>query len=436
MNAMVRRSAGPPRRKSVLAWLGSKIRLTDARFWGSFSSSESWAGEHVTPQRAMQLSAVWSAIRLTSQTMASLPLTMFQDTASGPQPVSGTDTGALITESPNDEQTPMEFWEQMVGCMELVGDGLARKHYIGRRTVAMTLMDPLRSQLKQNVMGGWEYHYVDDKGRLLVLPPKEVFHLKGFGLGGPRGMSTVAYGAQTMGLAIAAQKTAGKLFKSGLRTSGFVNTGSVLEEPDRERLDKILKDYTGQENAGGLMLLEGGMTYTPLSMNAADAELLLTRKFEIEEIGRWFGMPPILLGHAVEGQTMWGSGVDSIIQAWMTLGLNLRIVRVQQAIRKRVQTVEERAEKVYAKYNADALLAVNSTSRAEFMSKMVQNALMTRNEARKKLELGNMPGGDKLTAQVNLVPLDQLGQSSVNDTQQLRAAARAFLGIEDDGVPP
>lgn len=436
MNAIVRRSGGPtPRRKSVLAWLGSRIKFTDARFWGSFFSTETWAGEHVTPQRAMQLSAVWSAVRLNAQTMASLPKGVFEDRGDeGPKATPGTNTGELLA-SPNDEQTPMEFWEQMFGCMELVGDGMARKHMIGQRTRALTLMDPMRTTTRQNVMGGWEHRYVDDKGRELILSPDDVFHLKGFSMGGPRGMSTVAYGAQTMALAIAANKTSGKLFKSGLRSSGFVNTQGILEEPDRTRLNKILAEYTGQENAGGIMILEGGMEYKQLSMSAADAELLLSRRFEIEEIGRWFGMPPILLGHAVEGQTMWGSGVDSIIQAWKTLGLRHRIVRVQETVRKRLMTTGERAARLYMKVNADALLAVDSEARARFLGTLGQNGFITRNEGRKKLELGAMPGGDVLTAQVNLVPLDQLGQSSPNDAQQLRAQFRAWLGIEDPEPP-
>ncbi len=430
MTTPATRSMAPMRRKSMLSWLGQRIRLTDARFWGGFFGGETWAGEPVTPSAAMQLSAVWSGIRLTAQTLASMPRAIFETTPNGPVRVDGGETDLLIRVSPNEEQTPQEFWEQMIGCMELVGDGFARKHRIGRRTVATTVMDPMRTMVKRNVMGGLEYHYTDEKGRLVVLAPADVFHLRGFSLGGDRGMSVVSYGAQTISLARAAEKTAGKLFKSGLRSSGFVNTGQVLEEPDRDRLNKILAEYTGQDKAGGIMLLEGGMTYTPLSMNAQDAELLLTRRFEIEELGRWLGMPPILLGHAVDGQTMWGSGVDSIIQSWLTLGLNQRITRVEQAIQKRLMPAEDRA-RLYVKFNSDALLRVNSTARATFISTMVQNGLLTRDEGRELLERGKMPGGDMLTAQVNLVPLTQLGQSS-DPATALKAAARRFLGIHDE----
>jgi HK97 family phage portal protein len=430
MNTPATRAQVPARRKSTLtSFLGQRIKLTDPRFWASFFGGEPWAGEVVTPAAAMQISAVWAGIRLTAQTIASMPKGVFEDTANGPVSARGGPTDLLIRVSPNEDQTPMEFWEQVVGCAELVGDGFARKHMIGRRTVAMTLMDPMRTDPRRNVAGGLEYRYTDDKGNLLILPPSQVFHLKGFGLGGDRGMSTVSYGAQGMSLARAAEKAAGKLFKSGLRSSGFVNTGQVLEEPDRERLGKILDQYTGAEKAGGIMLLEGGMTYTALSMSSQDAELLLTRKFQIEEIGRWFGLPPILLGHAVDGQTMWGSGVDSIIQAWLTLGLNQRLVRIEQAIAKRIMTAEERAQ-FYVKFNSDALLRVNSAARASFLATMVQNGILTRDEARELLERGKMPGGDQLTAQVNLVPLTALGQLS-DPAAGAKAALRSWLGIED-----
>lgn len=420
---------------SMLSWLGQRIGLglPSRGFWGSFFGAQSWSGETVTPQRAMQLSAVWRAVKLTAETMASLPVNTYIDDGSGPQIERGGETDRLIRLSPNADQTPMEFWEQLVGCMELVGEGAARKHWNVDRTrvVAITILDPTRLKDVDNAARtDWRWEYHDERGRQIDLAREDVLHLPGFALGGRRGYSTVSFGAQTMGLAIAAEKTAGRLFKSGLRNSGFLNAGQVLNEEDREKLEKIMGEYMGAGNAGGLMILEGGMTFTPMNMSAQDAELLLTRKFEIEEIGRWFGMPPILLGHAVDGQTMWGSGVDSIIQAWLTLGLNQRIRRIQQVVDKRLRTAEEKAAGLYTRFNADALLAVNSTARMGFISQAVQNGVLTRDEARALLERGAMAGGDQLTVQSNLVPLDRLGDTSA-PAVQVRAALRSFLGIEE-----
>lgn len=429
------KSLAPPRRKSWGEFIGQKFSLTSVAAWSSIFGLDNWAGIPVTAQRAQQISAVWRALRLTSETIASLPLNFYTDNGAGPVVTRGSDVDALLRVSPNGEQTTMEFLEQLLGCMELVGDGLARKHYQGRRVVALTLMDPLRAVLDENVQGTPFWKYTDARGRYIELPTREVFQLKGWSMGGRRGASTVSYGAQTMSLALAAQKTAGKLFKSGLRSSGFVSTNGVIEEPDRARLTQILDQYTGQDKAGGIMLLEAGMDFKPITMNAADAELLLTRRFEIEEIGRWFGMPPILLGHAVDGQTMWGSGVDSIISAWRTLGLAQRLKRVELAIAKRLMSPEERAQGLYAKFNEDALMRVDSESRIRFLATAAQNGFMSRNEARSKMELGRVEGADDLTVQVNLVPIGLLGQESGSDAAA-KAQFRAWLGLDNDEDRP
>lgn len=425
---------------SFKSWLGQRINLkSSGGFWGGFFGTQTSSGETVTPHTALQLSAVMRAVKLGAETVASLPVGSFIETVSGPVAERGGDTDRLIRVSPNDEQTPMEFWEQVFGCQDLVGDGLARKHrsFNGDRTVAMTVMDPTRAEIRENAAGGWSWRYHDPKGREIELQPSEVFHMPGFSLGGRRGMSTVSYGAQTLGLAMAGEKTAGKLFSSGLRNSGFLNAGQVLGPEDRAKLEKIMSEYMGAGNAGGLMILEGGMTFTPMNMNAADAELLLTRKFQIEEVGRWFGMPPILLGHAVDGQTMWGSGVDSIIQSWMTLGLRQRLIRAQQAIDKRLRTPAERAEGMYTKFNPDALLAVNSVARINFITQAVQNSLLTPDEGRALIERGTQPGGDQLLAQVNLVPLALLGDNGTQEAQA-RSALRSWLGVQDrpNDAPP
>lgn len=421
--------------KSMAAWAGQRLGFTtmsDRNFWSTWGSGPSWSGETVTAERAMQLSAVYRAVRLTAETLACLPLRFYEDTSAGPVMVENTDFDDVFRVSPNDEQTPVEFWEQLTACQELVGNGYARKIYIGSRLVAAYPLNPLpgRMEVKRNVSGGVEYRYNDDKGRLHIYSPDEILHLKGFSMGGDVGLSTVAAGAQSMGLSIAAEKAAGRLFKSGLRSSGFVETNAAFDEEDRERLEKILKQYTGAAQAGSIMLLEGGMKYTALSMSAQDAELLLTRKFEIEEIGRLFGMPGVLLGHSVDGQTMFGTGVESVILSWLTLGLNSRIVRTEAAMRKRGLS-KAQARRYYPKHNLDALLRADSAARGVLYGVLAQNGIFNRNEIRGLEEKGPIPGGEIYTAQVNLAPLDQLGQDTgANQTAKAREALLHFLGIE------
>ena len=154
--------------------------------------------------------------------------------------------------------------------------------------------------------------------------------------------------------------------------------------------------------------------------------MLLSRRFNVEEICRWFGVPPIIVGHAAQGQTMWGSGVEQILLAWLALGINPLCKRIEARIKKQLIPAGER-RKVYAEFNREGLLQMDSAAKAAFLSAMTQNGLMDRNEGRAKLNLPKRAGADKLTAQTNLAPLDQLGANG-----DPRAQLRALLGIKED----
>lgn len=423
---------------SLVSWLGRRIGFggSSAKFWASFFGRETWAGVQVTPESVMAISAVWRAVNLYAGTMATLPINVYRDDETFPLLDRKNEYDAVLRLSPNDEQTPVEFWEAMIGARFLVGNGYAEKLFSGDRLVAMDILPPLTTYPHRDRQTGRKvYRTTDAEGRQRELQPDRVFHLKGFSFGGDVGLSAVAYGSQTFGSTLAADKVAGKMFASGLSSSGFIETQTTLEEGDRERLEGIMKAYMGSDNAGKMMILEGGMTYKPVTMSAADAQLLLSRGFNIEEVARWFGMPPVLLGHNPSGQTMWGTGTESIVRAWYTLGLRAEIKRVEDAIRKRVIAPKDRAL-LYAKYNVDAILRGDSEAQAKLFSAAVQNGWMTRAEVRALLELPFIEGSDQLTAQVNLVPLAQLGQESgVQMADQAAKAFRSWLGLTGEKGP-
>lgn len=388
------------------------------------------AGEIITTDSVMGISAVYRAVQLNAETVASLPANVFVETSAGPEMARGSQVDSLVRVSPNADQTPMEFWEQLFACAELYGEGFARKHWNDNRTrvVAITPLHPLRMQDVENNEGtDWWWEYTDFRGNRERYSRDDILHLPGFSLYGRRGMSRLEVARQALGLAQAAERTASSVFRKGLRNAGFLESNAPLTPEQRSDLEGHLEKFVGSAGSGSLMVLESGMKFSPLTMSARDAELLMSRKFQIEEIGRYWGTPPVLLGHAVEGQTMWGTGVDAIIQSWMTLGLNQRIRRYQAAIQKRLMTPAERAEGLYVRYNADALLAVNSVARINFITQAVQNSILTPNEGRALLERGAMPGGDKLLAQVNLALLENLGDNETNQVQKAREAIRTLL---------
>ena len=414
---------------SLASWIGKRIGLRgdSAGFWSSYVGGDNWAGEPVNPANVNQIGAVYRGSALWGGTIGALPLKVYRRTASGESVVDeDSEYTEVLSYSPNADQTPLEFIEGLVASEVLVGNGYARIRRTGERLTALQPIDAAQCVPKRRRETNQLYYEVTDwRGMQTEVPPEEIFHLKGFSYGADAGMSVVEFGRQTMSSTRAADKTAGKFFKSGLSSSGFLETGQVLQEPDRNRLQATLDAYRGSENAGKLMILEGGMTYKSLSISPQDAQLLLARGFNIEEIARWLGMPPILLGHNASGQTMWGTGLEAIIRAWYQLGLGQKITRLEKAIQKRlIRPADQR--RYYVKFNVDALLRGDSAAQAVLFAAAVQNGWMTRAEVRALLELKYIPGSDELTAQVNLVPVQMLGDNA-QQAHQVEAVRQSLI---------
>jgi len=414
-----------------------RFTLRDGAAFSAFYGGSSWAGKPTTQESVLQLSAAWSALRCKAQTVSTLPLGMYEKGARGSRSsASGHWLHDILAVSPNADQTPAEFWDGAHGCVALRGNFFARKAGLrgpanARQFASLETMHPDSVTIRRE---GGEVVFVwrDPDGKVVTLPEEEVFHLKGFGLGDALGLSTLRNGRQTFASSLSADEQAASIFKSGLQASGFLKVDQELKEPQRGKLQKIMDEFAGSSRAGRLMILEAGMQYQALTLNPEEAQLLATRRFHIEEICRWFGVPPILVGHAAEGQTMWGSGVEQIILAWLILDLRPYLVRTEQAIRKRLLGPSERAN-LYPLHAVEGLLRADSAGRAALYSSLIQNAVMQPAEAREKEDLPYIEGSDELLVQSSIVRLRDLGQTP-SDANKAREALRSWLaeGMQKD----
>ncbi|MNR97627.1 Phage portal protein [compost metagenome] len=387
-----------------------KVKLTEPTGWGIDTA---WAGHSVTADTALQRGAAWACVRLNARTVGSLPLKVYQKTPDGKRRAATEHPlHALINSSPNAEQTAMEFWEGQATALNLRGFSYAEKKKLGGRLVALVPLDPDRVSVYRTPAGVRRYRVFSRTGEPRDLGEDDIFHLRGFGAGGDNGLSPIGYGRQTLSAAGAADEVASRTFASGLQLAGFVEDqpGAKTTNDQRKDLIELFDKFSGSRRAGKVLPLPPGFSFKPLNMSPEDAQLLETRRFNIEEICRWFGVFPILIGHAADGQTMWGSGVEQINLAWLTLYLGPELQRIEQAIEKQLLSAVDRAKGFYVEFNVDALLRADSAARATLMSAQAQNGLKTRNELRALDNDPPMPGGDVLTVQSNLVPLDQLGK--------------------------
>lgn len=398
------------RRVANLTEGGAKdLRLTEASGWAEAFGRNTASGKTVNLENSLQLSAVWACINRTSQTVSSLPLKLYVKEKDGSRSPYDGRLSSILSKTPNQDQTPLEFWEGNVGLLLSKGNAYSEIVRTGREVSELLPMDGIVRPVRTDTgVLQFEQHV---SGKRRILSRDQVFHLKGFGFGGDEGLSAIRYGAQTMGASIAAEDSAARLFANGMQMSGILQSDQILKPEQRKQIGEMMAQYTGSDKAGKLMVLEAGLKYQSVTMNPEDAQMLETRRFNVEDICRWFGIPPIVIGHAAEGQTMWGTGVEQILLSWLNLGLNPLLKRIEQRINKQL-IAPSGLTNVYAEFNREGMLQMDSTAKAAFLSQMVNNGIYSRDEARETVNRQRRGGAaDELMAQTAMAPLGSLGQS-------------------------
>lgn len=358
----------------------------------------------VGPDGALQLSPVWACVDRRASMVASLPFFVYEN-KNGVRTLARQDRlYFLLHESPNSRMTPYEFWRALMVNHDLRGNAYAR---IVRDDKGEALaMWPMPSdQVEMVVMddGALVYHYRVGQD-IAVLAEANVLHLKGLG-NGTTGLSKLDYMRATTDEMAKAQSNATKVFGNSGKPTGVLMIDHTLTQEQRDSVKQEFASLSTGPTAR-LAVLEANMKYQQLSISPEDQQLLESRKFGVEEICRWFDVPPVLVHHS--NVTTWGSGIEQIVDGFHKLTIRPMLISIEQAVRKRVMTAGQRA-RLSAEFSHDALLRGNIKDRMEVYSKAVQNGLKTRNECR---QLENDPPieyGDELTAQSNLVPLSRLG---------------------------
>lgn len=384
------------------------------------------SGSTITENKLLRLSAAWACTRLISETIATLPLGMNERTATGKRYAPEHWLHRLIHSQPNADSTASVFWESVVAAMLLRDGARVEKLMIGSRIVGLRFLSPSRLSWTRLADGSKEYRYIDDNGLQRVISADRIWYIPGFSLDGKNGVSVVEYGVQVFGNATAADEAAGKTFNTGLLQTLYYKVGSWLT-PEQRGIFKT--EVRGSIERGEVPVLEGGIDVGAVGIKPSDAQLLESRGFSVEEICRWFRVPPWMVGHT-EKSTSWGTGIEQQMIGFLTFTLGPWLRRLEQSIVKDLLSPVERA-RFYPKFAVEGLLRADSAGRAAFYAAMVNNGILTRDEVR-ELEDREPMGGNAavLTVQSAMTTLDSLGLAT--DAQQARAAIRAFLGFEDE----
>ncbi len=409
--------------------MGKAIKLTDSEFWGNFLGNTSSSGKTVTIDSAMHLSAVWSCVRIISTSVAGLPLGVYKREGDGGR-IDARDFSLydVIHNSPNEDMTAFQFWQAVVASMLLQGNAFCEIHRVQGRVVALDFLLPSRVKMELDDDGRIQYWYSPRKGTRREILRSDMLHIPAFTLDGRVGLSAIRYGANVFGSAMSADDAANSTFKNGLLPTVAFKVDRVLRPDQRAEFREYIKEVAGALNAGKSPVLEQGITPESIGIDPVDAQLLESRTFSIEEICRWFGVPPWMVGKTDSGSN-WGTGLEQQMIAFLTFCISSLTTQIQQCVNKRLLTPVERVTH-YAEFSLEAFLKADTAGRAAWYSQMSQNGIMTRDECRVKENLPRHGGNaGVLTVQTNLTPIDKLGEST--DGQAAQAALKSWLGQKE-----
>ena len=364
------------------------------------------AGEIVTETSALAVSAVWACANLISGTISSLPFQVFRRNMAGyNEPDPAHPLYRVLHDSPNYDQTALDFWDFVNLSLELRGNAYADiKRNREGQVIALRPVRPDLMSVRRTVAGPLRYTWTED-GRYYDRGEADVLHIRGPGGDPLTGMSTLTVGRQVFSAAMAAERAAAGMFRNGMRPSGIVKFKEWLS-PERRALvdERFGAKYLGAINAGRPVILEGETEFQSLSISPEDAQMLETRAFSVEEICRFFGVPPVMIGHTSK-TTSWPTGVEQQVLMFQKFTLRRRLKRIEQAVAMQLLTPEERAQGVSVEFNLEGLLRGDSAARASFYRTMTQIGGMTINEVRRLENLPPVAGGDTPRMQMQNVPI-------------------------------
>ncbi len=408
-------------------WLLGGLKRSRGIQYTTPSAYAEEAASTVTFDTAMQLSAVWACVKLLAETVSSLPLHVYRKTETGRVIHSTHALTMLFSGKVNKWQTKIEFFETVLLNLITSGNAYCIIERAGGRIVGLV---PLMSaQVEPMVLddGSLVYNYINDND-VLVLGAQNIWHLRLMG-NGTVGMSPLAYQRNSIGIAQASESAVTKIYRNGAKPSGVITIDRVLTPAQRDQVRASFSSLTVSTD-DRLMVLEGGMKFDAISLSPQDIELLASRKFQISEICRWYGVPSVMVNDN-NGTSVWGSGIEQVMQGFYKLTLRPLLEKIENSIAVNLLTDSERS-RMEVEFDFDALLRADAKSRFEAYRIGINTGVMTPNEAREMEHLPAMEGGDQLLVQGAMMPVTMIG----NLQNQNPANTIAAEGVVDGNQAP
>jgi HK97 family phage portal protein len=385
----------------------------------SFFFGGTTSGKPVNEHTAMQMTAVYSCVRILAEAVAGLPLHLYKYTASGgKEKALSHPLYFLLHDEPNPEMSSFVFRETLMTHLLLWGNAYAQIIRNGKgEIIALYPLMPNRMRVDRDTKGELYYSYTrysDEapaiNGITVTLRPSDVLHIPGLGFDGLVGYSPIAMAKNAIGLAMATEEYGAKFFANGAAPGGVLEHPGTIKDPQKVK-ESWNMAYQGSSNAHRVAVLEEGMKYQPIGISPEQAQFLETRKFQINEIARIFRVPPHMVGDLEKSSF---SNIEQQSLEFVKYTLDPWVIRWEQAISRSLFRTDEK-KLLFAKFNVDGLLRGDYASRMNGYAIGIQNGFMCPNDARALENMDLIPdelGGNKFLCNGSMVDLARAGDWS------------------------
>ena len=412
----------------------------------SFFFGGTTSGKRVNEMSAMQMTAVYSCVRILAEDVAGLPLHLYRYTDNGSKEKAiEHPLYRLLHDEPNPEMTSFIFRETLMTHLLLWGNAYAQIVRNGKGEVlGLYPLMPNKMSVDRDTDGKLWYTYTRStdeaptmKGSTVKLHPYDVLHIPGLGFDGLVGYSPIAMAKNAIGMGIACEEYGARFFANGAAPGGVLEHPGTVKDPQKIR-DSWNSVYRGTGNAHKVAVLEEGMKYTPIGISPEQAQFLETRKFQINEIARIFRVPPHMVGDLEKSSF---SNIEQQSLEFVKYTLEPWVIRWEQSIMRALLSTQEK-EMYFVKFNLEGLLRGDYQSRMNGYAIARQNGWMSANDIRRLENLDQIPkedGGDLYLINGNMLPLSSAG-AFAKETQNLNEMEESdeeVLEVEkqDDNQP-
>jgi HK97 family phage portal protein len=401
----------------------AQVRRGDG-VWESFTGG---VNDAPSERMAMQVTAVSACVTLISGAIASLPMHVYRRSSDGDLTRdANSDLWWILNEEFSPRWTASAGWAFLTASKLLHGDGFAEILRRGDRIVGLVPIHPNRVRVIVTPDGMRLLYEIQpdptidtptqDTARIRVLDQDDILHVPGFGFNGKRGLSALRNSLRNSGtVAINAQAFSEKFLQNMARPDFALQTDQNLTDEQFAKLQAGLDDRAGPLNAGKPMILEGGLKIQTLTMPLEEMQLLETRKFQVEEIARAFGVQPFMIGHT-EKSSSWGTGVEAMGAGFVRYTLRDHLNAFQNEINRKFFRTAARV----AEFDTTELERGDTKAMFEAMrvglGRAGEPAMLTIEEARETLRLPRqMPAGDTVPVAIPATEPEQTDTTDAPD---------------------